>query len=1007
MTSRTYRNTRRRWALLRRRRDILIRKLAKRLAPVTGPLLRISHTLLLVVAIPLIACLAALAIHRDSPWTRWVPKPLQWLADGGNWVPVVIVAAVIALLCFLTYRLRHAPTSAAAPVMIVVGLTMTSLVLGYMSYWGCANSNHPKFITALLWTVSLVKGGTSDFSLDGSGLCPHQTPTALVVARLTIIAAFFIGLAGVVTAAFRAQSDRLRAARARAVTVVVDLDDDSASMIGGIARTLRPNSALVLMTENPDKAWIAESRRHGARVLQVDFDRPETLVAHRFWRRLSRLYLLSADPSSNLLRLSLISQRLALTGKLRIPLIVRIDDPWLADTWRTQQFGQHGGSSDHLWAADTVSKYEATARRLIDQILGHKTIRRLFVCGTSQLTLALCAEIALRHTEQGFHKLEDEPDLPALTLVALDAGEYSSDYEARHKRKGFSSSLPPVDPVKAVPTAAKVSDLIQKAEGEDATKAVIVVDSAAIADPILGTRLAASHPTVPIYMWDPAARLNAERIPVAGELRTYRLGMELPDGHAHDNFERTAMLIHERFSSGTDRTREAALPWERLSDFYKGSNRRQLEHALWMVEKLAGHTWKGGDTPRDDGSPESLEALDAVGDGKGRLSEFPAEAAVQTLQRLGFSEDPVYEMAHNDWEAWSSYLRDRGWTLGPKRNVEDKQHERLVESWEATLADRELKTVALVSLADAQVALAKLERLGFSADAAYRMAEKEWKAWSKYLRDRGWTLGSKRSVKGKRHERLVDSWDAAWVDPTLKAVALKSLADTQIALEKLKRLGYSEDTAYAMAKAEWESWSDYLTENGWTVGDKRDEPNKKNEKLVDSWEDTVIDPELKAAALRSLATTLVQLLKLGYRSRPMWQTYQRVGSVTAKRRRTRWIWTTASGEPAQASAGDWEVFDGDHSHPVHNHAFRATHERQQGNRWQRTGNVLARPARPGETIHTLEGPVTAADGDWVIRGNRGEQWPVSGDEFGRRYHGPVPVYESVEVLLAEPEPASV
>ena len=79
-------------------------------------------------------------------------------------------------------------------------------------------------------------------------------------------------------------------------------------------------------------------------------------------------------------------------------------------------------------------------------------------------------------------------------------------------------------------------------------------------------------------MWDPAARLNAERLPVACELRTYRIGMELPNGHAHDNFERAAMLIHERYaSSQEDRTKPASLPWDELSDFYKGSNRRQFE----------------------------------------------------------------------------------------------------------------------------------------------------------------------------------------------------------------------------------------------------------------------------------------------------------------------------------------------------------------------------------------------------------------------------------------------
>jgi hypothetical protein len=972
--------------------------------------MRITQTSLLVVAVGLIAVLVLLALA--SGWKRKGPHRLQWLGDGGDWRPTVLVAAVIALLCILTYRLRRNRSSAATPVMIVIGLTTTSLVLGFSSYWSCTNERHPKFVTPLLWTVSLVKGGIGDTSLDTPpqgnkpGLCPYTTPTALEVARLTIVAAIFISLAGVAAAAFRAQSDRLRAALARSVTVVVDLDDDSVSMIGGIVRTLRPNSALVLVTDNPERDCIADARRQGARIAQVDFDRPETIVAHGFWRRLNRLYLLSADPSTNLLRLPVITQRLALVAtKRRIPLIVRIDDPWLADAWRTQQFGNHGGESDHLWAADTVSKYEATARRLIDQILDNTAVRRLIVCGSSQLTLALCAEMAQLHTERRFHALEGEREPPELTLLAPDAQQYACDHKERQQRKGSGCSPPPVKPVEGGPSAPEVSNLV--GEKHSAT-AVIVVDSAAAADPILGTRLAATHPTMPIYMWDATARLNAETIPVACELRTYRLGMELPDGHAQDNFERTAMLIHERYSSQTDRSTPPTQPWEVLSDFYKGSNRRQLENALWMVEKIAGHTWKTADSSDDRVSPESLDAVGAVGDGTPIPPGEPAEVAVEKLEGLGFSRDAIYQMAQAKWENWSRYLRDRGWTLGPERDIENKRHERLVGSWKATLDNPKLKTAALTSLADTQIALAKLQRLEISKVAAYKRAEQDWEVWSGYLRERGWTLGAARSIKNKRHERLVDSWEATLADPQLEAVALTSLADTKIALAKLQLLGFSEDAAYAMAQAEWKDWSRYLRRHGWKQGDKRDEANKLHEKLVDDWEDTAADPALKAAALNSLAGTLIELLNLGYRSQHMWDTYERIGTVTAKRHRRRWNWITASGKTAQAAAGTWEVRDSGHSWPVRNDIFRATHRREQplfrlaaigmrmadGDTWEREGKVLAREARPGETIHTLEGPVTAAAGDWVIQGNRGEQWPVPGDEFRRRYRGPVPVYES-------------
>lgn len=901
-----HRLTKRQWGI-----GVSVGDVGTRLSAMSRTMLRAAQIMLLVVTVGLIACLALLASHGEWKWPRW----LQWLGHGGDWVPVILVTAVIALLCISTYWWRRDRSSVAVPVMIVAGLTAISVVLGFSSYSRCHNEHNPTFITPLLWTVSLVKGGIGDQSLDKGGPCPSLAPTALEVARLTIAAAIFISLVGVVAAAFRAQFDRLRAACATSVTVVVDPDNDSASMIGPIARTLRSNSTLVLMTDNPDPGWAAEARGQGARIVQADFDRPETIAIHRFWRRMNRLYLLSADPSTNLLRLSVISRRLApIFTRRRVPLIVRIDNPWLAEAWRAQQFGQHASRSDHLWATDTVSKYEVTARRLIDQILDNKAVRQLIICGSSQLTLALCTEMALRNIERRFHAAQGQPELPELTLVAPDADEYAREHAARQPRNGLVSDPPTVHAVTAVPSAAEVSDIV---EGQDATTSVIVVDSAAVADPILGTRLAARYPTMPIYMWDPAARLNTERIPVAGELRTYRLGMELPDGYAHDNFERTAMLIHERYaSSRADRTESASLPWEMLDDFYKGSNRRQLVNALWMVEKIAGHTWRTGGRAQDQVSPDSLRELDAVGDGETISPDDPAGVAVKRLERMGFSEEAIYAMAQADWEYWSRSLRDGGWT------------------------------------------------------------------W-----------GSERSTKDKRHERLVDSWDATLADPKLKGVALKSLADAQVALATLKRLGFSEDAAYAMAQAEWQDWSRYLCEHGWTLGDKRRESWKKHEKLVDNWEVTVADPELKAAALTSLVGTLIELMKLGYRSRPMWEMYERIGTVAAKHRRMQWNWITAAGKTARASAGDWEVRDGASSWPVRNDIFRASYRHKDGRRWERWGKVLARPARAGETIQTLEGPVTAADGDWVIQGDRGEQWPIPCDEFRRRYRGPARAYE--------------
>jgi hypothetical protein len=93
----------------------------------------------------------------------------------------------------------------------------------------------------------------------------------------------------------------------------------------------------------------------------------------------------------------------------------------------------------------------------------------------------------------------------------------------------------------------------------------------------------------------------------------------------------------------------------------------------------------------------------------------------------------------------------------------------------------------------------------------------------------------------------------------------------------------------------------------------------------------------------------------------------------------------------QAGAGDWEFreSDGGDSWSVRDDIFRSSYTHVDGRRWRRLGTVEARPARDGETIDTLEGPVTATAGQWVVRGDVGEVWPVPADEFVKRYEGPV------------------
>jgi hypothetical protein len=774
---------------------------------------------LLAVALVLLGWLCILAALPSA--ADWLPKRLTWFGQPGSSTTIAIVVTVIVALCVLSFHSHSARRSRNVPVVVVAGLAATGAVLGFSSYWHCHDPTHPVFFQPLIWTVSLVKGGITDFTL-GKQTCPSPTPDALWVGRLTALGAIFTGLAGVVIALFRSQVDRLRASLANSVTAVIGIDDETRSMVSAIAGTLDRSSTLVVVTGGPDEPGAVETRIQGGRVVSVDLNVPDSLKSLSLWRNLERLYLMSPDPPTNQQRLDTITRALSAVGhRQRLPLTVRIDDPWQAEAWRAEQLG----GSDTRWAADAVGKYEVTARWLLENIIAAQTIQHVFVCGTSELTLALCADLTRRKLEYDYYSKPGETALPALTLVGEDAEEYLQDHEFHRKQVGFMSTGPTIDATPHPPTVSVVMRLIGESGG--AGNAVIFVDDK-VSGPSnarsTGTRLAARFPTMPIYIWDTDAQMAQDPLPIVGRLRTYRLALDVPEGQAQDVWERAAKLIHQRYVADIGpepNPPPARLPWAELDEFYRESNRRQVRNALWMVEQIAEHTWNTWGNP-----PKPLSLHDMAG--------------LTALQRLA--------------------------------------------------------------------------RMGFDHDSAMRMAKAEHESWCRYYRRNHWKYGAVRDDKNRIHNKLVD----------------------------------------------------------WPVV-------KDGEELAEAEKDVL------NAAVTSLAATLWSLRQLGYRSRPVWKRFTRIGTVTAEQRSTPWTWTSHSGQTMQADAGDWQVQADGRTWSVREDIFRTSYEHVDGNQWRRRGDVFARPAQPSETIKTLEGPTTAADGDWVVRGADGEEWPVPAQEFAERY----------------------
>lgn len=761
----------------------------------------------------LIAWLCVLA--RWPAAADGLPTWLTWFGRPGSWTTVVLTVAALVGVCVLALRTRSDKKSGNAPAAIAAALAATSALLGLSSFWDCHDNAHPPFFQPLIWTAALLKGGMSDFSMSGQ-VCPTITPTALVVAQLAALGALFTGLSGVALALFRSQVDLVQANHASSVTAVVGIDEDSSAMIGGIVRTLNRRDTLVVIVDATDVRGAQNARSQGARVITVDLNTPSSLESLALWKRLERLYLLSGDPSNNRLWLDTITGALSRSGnsQRRLPLVVRVDDPWQAEAWRTQQLG----GADTGWAVDTIGKYEITARWLLDNIVAVKIIRRVFVCGTSQLTLALCADLTRRKLEYDYYSAPCETELPAFTLVDADSEESQRDHEFHREQIGFIAAGPTIDVVPSPPTVPALERLINA--GDPTTSAAIFVDDwtrGPRGAAALGSRLAARFPTMPVYSWDPDSRVSDRPLPIVGRLRTYRLMLEFPDGQAPDAWEQAARLIHERYLATLGPQPQplpSRLPWNELDEFYRGSNRRQVRNALWMVEQIAAHTW-------------------------------------------------------NTW-------------------------------------------------GDAPAALAERDMTGLSP------------------------------------------------------------------LKQLDRMGFDHTAAMDMARAEHQDWCRYYRHNGWKYGTTRDDKHRIHDKLVD-WSVVQADQRLLTEVLRGMANTLWSLRQLGYRSHPVWRPYTRVGAVRAVQHDSSWTWTSPSGATMQAGPGDWLVEEDGANWSVRNDIFRSSHRQISGTEWRRCGTVLARLAHPGETIETAEGPTAAADGDWVVKGDAGEQWPVPADVFTRHY----------------------
>ena len=98
-------------------------------------------------------------------------------------------------------------------------------------------------------------------------------------------------------------------------------------------------------------------------------------------------------------------------------------------------------------------------------------------------------------------------------------------------------------------------------------------------------------------------------------------------------------------------------------------------------------------------------------------------------------------------------------------------------------------------------------------------------------------------------------------------------------------------------------------------------------------------------------------------------------------------WTTPSDSTMTAEVGDMIITaeTGGDLRSVKPDSFAATYAQVEGDVYERTGEVWARPAQPGERVMTQEGEDIAGEGQWRVTDDDGNSWFVPEDVFTAGY----------------------
>ena len=610
-----------------------------------------------------VAQVAWLAATAVQPGLRQsVPGWAAALAEPGS-LPAMSLTVGLAIAAFILVvaAARGWTTGRRLPLLVSAWSATTAAPLAFLGYLPCPEDGPPVW-EAINSTLSLFFGSFEKPFGPGEA-CVYPTPLGMHVARGFALLATASGAISVLLTVSRSQLDRLSVYRARSLTVVAGLDGPSWELVDHLAVERSAGHRTVLLTSGPDPAVVERARAARLLVLRTD---PDDLLGLREGvrpARVDRVYLLAGDDTLNRARAAALrallrtADRPADAGPLTVG--ARSDDPWHADEWRKSLVG------DPLVAADAVGLYEATSSSLLGTLRRQPT-RTLLIVGDGPLTLALCAELSQLGRELRF--LGDAAALPAVTVLCPRASELVDDHRVLQRR--FASDPLTVTAVDAEATLPAVLDLI----GQSPDPAVVITQR----DTRLGTQLGIRLPALRVFELAAGSDVATPEVTTVGSVVSFGLSLAAPEGD-EDAWERAARLIHERYRRRYPQAR-LAVPWDKLPEFYRQSNRRQLGVVRRGLAAL-GRTWSPTRAETVEFDESRLEAAE------------PDLVITEGIALFDLTEDELSSLAKVEHESWVRHNRAAGWTPPATRDDNAKRHPDLL-AWSELPAQRRRSAMA-------------------------------------------------------------------------------------------------------------------------------------------------------------------------------------------------------------------------------------------------------------------------------------------------------------------------